>query len=54
VLVRFCDTPHNAPTRRLFEAEHWVQDAIGYRLPRFAALPVEPTHCHVVVDDAPR
>jgi FkbH-like protein len=47
VLVRFEDSAHNAPTRRLFEGGDWIQDVDGFRLRPDAPLPAEPQHCRV-------
>ena len=47
VLVRFSDTPHNAPARRLFDEAQWVRHAAGHELPASAALPRAATHCQV-------
>jgi FkbH-like protein len=48
VVVRFVETPHNAPALRLFETSAWVRSATGYALPRSAPLPAEPAHCLVL------
>lgn len=47
VIVRFSDTPHNAPARRLFETGQWADVAVGRSLRASAALPPAPVHCRV-------
>jgi FkbH-like protein len=44
LLVRFAETPHNAPARRLFEGAEWRALTGGYVLSASSPLPRAPTH----------
>lgn len=48
VVVRFSETPHNAPARRLFDGSGWISTKAGYELSAAAPLPDDPAHCFVV------
>ncbi len=47
VLVRWEQTPHNAPAKRLFDAPSWQKHDRGYELLPSEPLPLDPPHCAV-------